>query len=97
MESLHQHFRGKPFALIAIDIQEKKEKVERLVKDQGLSFTNLLDETGKVASLYGVSSTPVKFLIDSQGKMVGAALGFREWDKEEIKALIQHLFEAKDS
>ncbi len=76
---------------MAIDIQEKREIVLRNVRKNGLSFTNLLDEDGQVSALYGVSSTPVKFLIDTEGNMIAAALGYREWDSYKIKSLIQLL------
>ncbi|HDH06168.1 MAG TPA: TlpA family protein disulfide reductase [Nitrospirae bacterium] len=91
LENLHQRFKGKPFALLAIDLQEKRETVLRYVRKHGLTYTNLLDENGQVSALYGVSSTPVKFLIDTEGYMVGAALGYRDWDKDEIISLIELL------
>jgi peroxiredoxin len=93
LENLNQHFQGKPFVLLGIDLQEEREKVLSYVRKHGLSFINLLDKDGQVSSSYGVSSTPVKFLIDTEGKMVGAALGYREWDSEEIKSLIELLIE----
>ncbi len=91
LESLHQSFKGEPFTLLAVDIQEERAKVLRYVREYGLSFTNLLDKDGRVSALYGVSSTPVKFLIDTEGNMVAAALGFRDWDSDEIKSLIKLL------
>ena len=89
--NLHRHFKDRPFEIVAIDLRESRSVVESHVRDNGLTYTNLLDETGKVATLYGVSSTPVKFLIDTEGNMAGAALGFREWDSDEVKALIETL------
>ena len=93
LESLNQHYRGKPFVILAIDLQESRETVLRFIRDHGLSYTNLLDSDGKVGNLYGVSSTPVKFLIDTDGNMVGAALGFRDWGKKEVKSIIDILME----
>lgn len=95
LESLHQHFKGKPFVVIAIDIQEKRETVRKYVRSHGLTYVNLLDTDNKVSALYGVSSTPVKFLIDTEGNLVGAALGYREWDNEDVKSLIQILIESE--
>ncbi len=88
LESLHEHFKGKPFVLLGVDIEEDRETVLSLVRSQGISFINLLDKDGKVSYLYGVSSTPVKFLIDTKGNMAAAALGYREWDSDEAKLLI---------
>ncbi len=65
------------------------------MRDNDLTYTNLIDETGNVSALYGVSSTPVKFLIDAEGNMVGAAMGYREWDSDEVKALIETVMEPK--
>lgn len=93
LESLHKQFKNKPFALIGIDMREKRETVTKFVRRHGLSYLNLLDEDGMVSALYGVSSTPVKFLIDTDGNIVGAASGYREWDSDAIKELIQLLID----
>ena len=82
---------GRPFELIAIDIQENRETVLKMLRDEGITYTNLLDEDGRAASLFGVTSTPVKYLIDTEGNMIGAALGYSQWDKDEIKELIELL------
>jgi len=94
LENLHQSFIGKQFVILGIDIQENRDLVLRKVQQYGLSFDNLLDGNGEVSNLYGVRSTPAKFIIDTNGNLVGAALGYREWDNEEMKLLINKLMEA---
>jgi peroxiredoxin len=91
LENLHQEFRDSPFVILAINIKETKDAVIKQVRSNGLNYINLLDTDGRVSALYGVSSTPVKFLIDAKGNMVAAALGFREWDSKEFKDLISTL------
>jgi peroxiredoxin len=95
LESLHQRFKGKPFTLIAIDIEEPKDTVLRFVRKHSLTFTNLLDTDGQVSMMYGVRSTPVKYLIDKEGNMVGAALGYKDWDQEDVHSLIRRLIDSK--
>ncbi len=56
---------------------------------------NLVDETGKVSELYGVSSTAIKFLIDTNGNTVGAAVGYKKWDSDDVKSLIEQLIPNK--
>jgi len=94
LENLHQHFAGKPFALLVIDVQEDMETVQRFLRNHDITFVNLLDTDGNTSALYGVSSTPVKFLIDMEGNMVGAGLGYKEWDRDEVKSLIQSLIDS---
>ncbi len=82
--------------MLAIDIQEKEETVRRSVQKSGLTYTNLLDKTGEISALYSVQSTPVKFLIGPDGNMVGAAMGYREWDGDEMKSLIELIMKQAD-
>ena len=95
LEKLHQQFKGRNFVLIGIDINEKRETVLKSVRRNGLSFINLLDSDGQVASMYGVNSTPAKFVIDTEGNMIGAALGYRDWEQDEFLELIEELMKAK--
>jgi hypothetical protein len=96
LENLHQEFKDKPFALVSINLKESRDAVLNQVRSAGLSFANLLDRDGKISDMYGVSSTPMKFVIDAKGNMVAAALGYREWDGDEMKSLITILM-MKDS
>jgi len=91
LENLHEEFKDKPFALVAINLKESSDAVLNKVRSAGLSFTNLLDKDGKISAMYGVSSTPMKFLINAKGNMIAAALGYREWDGDDVKSLINAL------
>ena len=91
LENLYQHFKGEPFAILAVNVKEKREVVKRFVSGKGLSFPVLVDEDGKVTTLYGVRSHPMKFLIDARGNLIGIASGYREWDTDEMKSLIRSL------
>jgi len=97
LENLNRHFKGKDFVIIAIDLQEDRDQVKNFVREHGLSYYNVIDETGAVSAEYGVRSTPMKFIIDADGNMVGASLGFKEWDSDQMKALIQLLISGKAS
>ena len=91
LERLHRDFRDKPFSLLAIDVGENKETVLKFVEARGLSFQFLLDEDTEVSKRYGIRSHPMKFLIDKEGNLIGTAIGYREWNTEEMKQLIRIL------
>jgi peroxiredoxin len=95
LESLHQQFKDLPFVMLAIDIKESKDAVLKSVRKNGLSYTNLLDTDGQVSAQFGVSSTPMKFLIDKQGNIVTAAMGYRDWASDDFKSLIQALINSE--
>ena len=95
LESLHQQFKDSPLVILGIDIKESKEAVLKSVRKNGVSYTNLLDTDGEMSAQYGVSSTPMKFLIDKQGNIVTAAMGYRDWGSDDFKALIQALISSE--
>lgn len=91
MEKLWQRFKEEAFVILAVDLREEKEEVNSFMKDYGLTFSVLLDSRGEVANKYGIRAIPTTFLIDSEGRIVGKALGARDWASEDAFDLIEHL------
>jgi peroxiredoxin len=79
---------------VSID-QGSGEKVRKLLKDyvksHNLTFLNLLDTKSEFAAQYGVSGIPVNFFINTQGKVVAFASGYRDWKSEEGRKVIEQL------
>ncbi len=74
-----------------MDVQEKESVVRSFAQKQGVSYPILLDGNGLVSYQYGVKAHPAAYLIDTDGNLIGAALGYREWDRQEMKTLIKSL------
>ncbi|HDZ49746.1 MAG TPA: TlpA family protein disulfide reductase [Candidatus Aerophobetes bacterium] len=91
MEKLWQRFKEEAFVILAVDLREEKEEVNSFMKDYGLTFPVLLDSRGEVGSMFGVRAIPTTYLIDSEGRIVGKALGARDWANEDAFDLIEHL------
>jgi peroxiredoxin len=79
---------------ISID-QGSGEKIRNLVKDyvksHKLTFLNLIDPKSEFAAQYGVRGIPINFFINTQGKVVAVANGYREWKSEEGRKVIEQL------
>jgi len=67
-----------------IDAGESPETVRSLVVRQRYAFDVLLDQEGAVSAAYRVRAHPTKFLIDKKGKLVFAAMGYRQWNTPEM-------------
>ena len=93
MERLYKEFKDQGLVILAIDMGESPKLVSRFMSEFRLSFPALLDVDMRVAALYRVRGIPATFLIDRNGRMVGAAVGPRDWASPEAKALIRLLLE----
>ena len=87
---MHRRY-GERLAVVAVDIQESREKVETWVKGKQLSFAILLDPSGTVTSDYEVTATPTTFVLSREGRLVGKALGNKAWTSERGRALLTRL------
>jgi peroxiredoxin len=88
---LYDEFKAKGFVVLAIDVREEKEIVQKYIKNKNLGFPVLLDADGKVASEYGIRGVPVHFIINREGVMIGQAMGARDWLSAESKNFIRLL------
>jgi peroxiredoxin len=61
------------------------------VEQLKLTFPVLLDRNSEAAHQYGVRGLPTTYLIDPDGRLIGAVIGAREWYRTEAKALIAGL------
>ena len=82
---------GEPFVYVAIDVGEDESTLREFLSGREASFLNVLDTDERVSALYDIRSHPIKFIIGRDGRLTGIAQGFRQWDSEEVKSLIQLL------
>ncbi len=92
MERLYQTFKQTAFAMLAVSIDRQGgEAVKPFMEELHLTFPALLDQQSVVARQYGLRGLPTTYLIDPEGRLIGAAVGGRDWDRPEAKALIAGL------
>jgi peroxiredoxin len=94
MAGLYQQYKDDGFEVVAVfsDVQGV-EAVQPFMTRLHLRFTTLLDATGQVARLYGVTSLPTAYLIDREGRLVTVAIGRYDWATAEAQALIISLLD----
>jgi peroxiredoxin len=87
---VHRQYKDR-LTVVAINIQESREKVAAWAKEKNVSFMILLDPAGRVTQQYAVTSTPTVFVLSRDGKLVGKALGTKGWTSDRGRALLTHL------
>jgi peroxiredoxin len=92
MERLYQTFKQTMFVLLAVSTDRQgAQAAGPFVQNLKLTFPVLLDSVAEVSQHYGVRGLPTSYLIDPDGRIIGAAIGGRDWSRTEAKALIAGL------
>ena len=85
-----QKFKGKPFVFIPVSRGEKRETVAAFREKMGYTFPMGLDPERKIYDLYASNFIPRNFLINQEGQVVMASVGY---EVEEFDALIAKIEE----
>ncbi|MFQ6014429.1 MAG: redoxin domain-containing protein [Anaerolineae bacterium] len=93
IQAAYEKYKEKGLVVLAVDIGEAPEAVERFAQDLGLTFTILLDNDGRVASLYRARAIPVSFFIDGEGVIVYKHIG--AMTEERLEYYLVRLLESK--
>ena len=94
IEALHQQLKGKDFVVLTVAVDlEGALPVEKFIAKQGYTFYVLIDSKSQVLDLYRVEGIPMTFLIDKKGRILGKALGPRDWKCPEAMSLFNQLVE----
>ncbi len=91
MERLYKQLKDRDFTMLAVDMQESEKQVRAFISEFSLSFPALLDLNGDISSLYGIVGLPTTYIIDREGKIIGKAVGPRDWSSQESIQLFQSL------
>ena len=95
LNSLYKKFKNKKnFKMIAINIGQSKEVVNKFLLDKSLpiEFTVLLDEN-MVLSDWNVQAIPTTFLVDKKGQIIYKVEGEKEWDSQEFTSFFSSFIE----
>ena len=70
-------YRDQGLVVLGINttFQDDRGKVAQFVRDQGISYPVLLDETGEVGQIYPARLMPTTYLIDRSGRIVHTKVG----------------------
>jgi hypothetical protein len=92
VNALHREFRGEGLEVLLIAFRESPDLVRRVVKERGYTAPVLLDASGDVTGrVYGVFGPPTIYLVDRQGRLVGRAVGRRDFSTPAARTFIRDL------
>lgn len=91
LQRTYEQYKDQGFVLIVMNttFQDDQAKVEKFVRDQGITYPIAPDTDGKGAADYAGRLTPTNYLIDQNGKIVSVTVG--EVDEAKFKKQVAAL------
>ena len=91
MNKMQSLYGSEGFKVIAINLDESRTKADKFLQQIPANFDVAFDPQGNTAEAYKVKAMPSSYLIDKNGKIVHANLGFRGNDEDKLEAEIRKL------
>jgi thiol-disulfide isomerase/thioredoxin len=91
LQRLQNAMTGKPFTLLAVNVEESSGTVWKFAAKVQIQFPLLLDRSGQTAYDWGIDIYPTSFLVDTQGHVQYVAYGPRNWDDPDMIQAIEEL------
>jgi len=95
MNELQQKYAGKGLAIVAINVDKKREDARKFLATTPAQFNIVYDPAGITPASYEVKGMPSSYLVDAQGRVVVVEQGFRDERKDAIEDRIRALLAAR--
>ncbi len=95
MQALKNSLTGQPFEILALNMGEHWKQVDNFRRNfrTKLEFPILLNADRNMTRDWQVRALPTSMLVDKKGLLVRTLVGPRNWNSDDMKALIAPLLE----
>ena len=85
MQRLKQHFKGKSFRILAVNMAEKPDVVRQFLQQKvKVDFTVLLDSDGAALKRWKVFAFPTSYVVGKKGRIRYALFGAIDWMGKDV-------------
>jgi thiol-disulfide isomerase/thioredoxin len=91
MNEIQQRYGSQGVAIVAINVDAKREDANRFLRQYPASFVVAFDGSGATPGAYDAKAMPSSYLIDGKGRIVVVEQGFRDEDRDALEGKIRSL------
>ena len=78
VEKLHEDYRAQGLVVLAVDVGENRETVEKFLKTRTIPYPVIMGDEAGIPGAYGVSAFPTFVMIGTDGKIASHQIGLNE-------------------
>ena len=86
--ALQEELGGPRFEVIAINVDERVGDALDFLVRYPMNYVNLSDPQGDTAAAYALAGMPMSYVVDAEGRVTMAHVGFNRGDMETIRSHI---------
>ena len=93
LEALWRRHRDRGLVVVGVSVDRGAPRalLEPYVRNLKLTFPILLDPDSKTSDRWRVTALPATFIVRPGGEVAGMAMGARQWNSDEMQALVERL------
>ena len=91
MQRLKEKLAGRPFAVLAVNLDEPEARIRTFLSRMKVDFTILLDPERKAAKAWDARILPASFVAGPDGRVRYSLVGEINWDHEQVVSRIAEL------
>ncbi len=93
LEALWREYKDRGLVVLGVSVDRgaPRSLIDPYVRNLQLTFPILLDPEMAMVTAWRVTGLPATFLVRPGGDIAGIAVGAREWNSAEMKALLERL------
>ena len=91
MNELHDQLAGQGLVVLAVNVDEQRAAADRFLQQTPARFRIAYDPKGLTPEQYKVKAMPTAVLIDRKGQVRHVHAGFRERDRDALRAQVESL------
>lgn len=92
IEKLKARFAGRPFVVLAVNVDEPASRIRSFLTQVPLSFLVLLDQERTFTKAWNVRVLPATFVVEPGGGIRYSVVGELDWSAREIDGRLAALF-----
>lgn len=88
LNGLQANYSDQGLSVIAVNVDEVRADAEGFLRRVSISYPNVYDPQGECPARFGVRGMPSTFLIDRHGIVRDVHIGFRNRNRESMRAAV---------